>query len=49
MDAELRRIIRAGLEAQTELPSLPPAVEPSAAAIAAEAGPARRRNPRRGG
>ena len=49
VDAELRRIIRAGLEAQTELPSLPPAVEPSAAAIAAEAGPARRRNPRRGG
>ncbi|HET7168055.1 MAG TPA: trimethylamine methyltransferase family protein [Candidatus Limnocylindrales bacterium] len=49
VDAELRRIIRAGLEAQSELPSLPPAVEPSAAAIAAEAGPARRRNPRRGG
>ena len=49
IDAELRRIIRSGLESQTELPFIPPAPEPSAEALAAEAGPARRRNPRRGG
>ena len=49
IDAELRRIIRSGLESQTELPVIPPAPEPSAEALAAEAGPARRRNPRRGG
>ena len=49
IDAELRRIIRSGLESQTELPALPEAVEPSAGALAAEAGPARRRNPRRAG
>jgi trimethylamine---corrinoid protein Co-methyltransferase len=49
IDAELRRIIRSGLESQTELPVIPPAPQPSAEALAAEAGPARRRNPRRGG
>lgn len=47
--AELERIIRSGLESQTELPVVPEAAEPSAEALAAGAGPARRRNPRRGG
>lgn len=47
--AELERIIRSGLESQTELPVVPAAAEPSAEALAAGAGPARRRNPRRGG
>lgn len=47
--AELERIIRSGLESQTELPVVPAAAEPSAEAVAAGAGPARRRNPRRGG
>ncbi len=46
---ELRRIIRAGLISQTELPELPPAPEPTAEALAATAGPVRRRNLRRGG
>jgi trimethylamine--corrinoid protein Co-methyltransferase len=49
IDAELRRIIATGLESQTELPAIPPAPEPSAAALAGMAGPARRRNARRGG
>ena len=49
IDAELRRIILAGLEAQTELPFIPPAPEPTAEALAATAGPVRRRNLRRGG
>jgi trimethylamine---corrinoid protein Co-methyltransferase len=54
IDAELRRIITSGLESQTELPYLPPAEEPSEAALAAVAagdgmvaGRARRVNPRR--
>jgi trimethylamine---corrinoid protein Co-methyltransferase len=54
VDAELRSIIAAGLETQTELPYLPPADEPSEEALAAVAagdgtGPARGRrvNPRR--
>jgi trimethylamine--corrinoid protein Co-methyltransferase len=54
VDAELRRIISSGLETQTELPYIPPAPEPSDAALAAAAGgdgvgPARGRrvNPRR--
>ncbi len=49
IDEELRRIIRSGLTAQTELPFIPPAAEPTAEALAASAGPVRRRNPRRGG
>ena len=49
IDAELRRIIVAGLKDQTELPFIPAAEEPTEAALAATAGPARRRNPRRGG
>ncbi|MGH2477045.1 MAG: trimethylamine methyltransferase family protein [Candidatus Limnocylindrales bacterium] len=49
IDAELRRIITSGLETQTELPYVPPAVEPSAEALAATAGPVRRRNARRAG
>ena len=50
IDAELQRIIRSGLESQTELPVVPPATEPTAEALAAvSGGPARRRNPRRGG
>jgi trimethylamine--corrinoid protein Co-methyltransferase len=49
IDTELRRIITSGLESQTELPTIPPAIEPSDAALAGMAGPARRRNPRRGG
>ena len=49
IDEELRRIIRAGLETQTELPFIPPAPEPTAEALAATAGPVRRRNLRRGG
>ncbi|MEJ7695306.1 MAG: trimethylamine methyltransferase family protein [Candidatus Limnocylindrales bacterium] len=49
LDDELRRIIRSGLVSQTELPTIPPAPEPSAEALAAEAGPVRRRNLRRGG
>ena len=46
---ELQRIIRAGMLEQTDLPELPAAPEPDEAALAATAGPARRRNPRRGG
>ena len=45
-DVELRRIILSGLEAQTELPYLPPAPEPiddDAAALADPTGPARGR------
>jgi trimethylamine---corrinoid protein Co-methyltransferase len=49
VEAELRRIVMAGLEDQTELPSIPVAEEPSAATLAAGAGPPRRRNARRGG
>jgi len=49
LDDELRRIIWSGLVSQTELPTIPPAPEPSAEALAAEAGPVRRRNLRRGG
>ena len=49
IDAELRRIIRSGLESQTELPHIPPAPEPTAEALAQQAGPVRRRNLRRGG
>lgn len=49
VDAELQRIIRSGLLDQTVLPSIPAAVEPTAEALAADAGPARRRNLRRGG
>jgi trimethylamine---corrinoid protein Co-methyltransferase len=46
-DAELRRIIVSGLVSQTDLPSVPPAVEPTAEALAAGAGPVRRVNARR--
>ena len=49
IDAELRRIIKSGLVDQTELPVLPLAVEPTAEALAAGAGPVRRRNARRAG
>jgi trimethylamine:corrinoid methyltransferase-like protein len=49
IDAELRAIIRSGLESQTELPTLPVAQEPTAEALAAGAGPVRRRNARRAG
>ena len=49
IDAELRRIIRSGLVSQTELPYIPPADEPTAEALAAGAGPMRRRNARRAG
>jgi trimethylamine--corrinoid protein Co-methyltransferase len=49
IDEELRRIIRSGLDNQTELPFIPAAPEPTAEALAASAGPIRRRNPRRGG
>jgi hypothetical protein len=49
IDAELRRIIRSGLVDQTELPFIPPAAEPTAEALAAGAGPVRRRNARRAG
>jgi trimethylamine--corrinoid protein Co-methyltransferase len=56
IDAELQRIIRSGLESQTSLPYLPPALEPSEEALAAVAsgdgaGPARGRrvNARRRG
>ncbi|MFL5771406.1 MAG: trimethylamine methyltransferase family protein [Chloroflexota bacterium] len=44
LDEELKRIIRSGLTDQTELPSIPPPPEPSAAP---SAGPGRRLNPRR--
>ena len=49
IDAELRRIIASGLESQTDLPFIPAAAEPTAEALAQQAGPVRRRNPRRGG
>jgi trimethylamine--corrinoid protein Co-methyltransferase len=49
IDAELRRIIVSGLESQTELPYIAPAAEPTAEALAEQAGPVRRRNLRRGG
>jgi len=49
IDSELRRIIRSGLDAQTDLPTIPPAPEPTDAALADMAGPVRRRNVRRGG
>jgi trimethylamine--corrinoid protein Co-methyltransferase len=49
IEAELQRIIAAGLTSQTTLPVVPPAPEPSAEALAAGAGPVRRRNARRGG
>ena len=50
IDAELQRIIRSGLVSQTDLPLVPPAPEPSAAALADDdsGGASRRRiNPRR--
>ncbi len=49
IDAELRRIIRSGLVAQTELPFIPAAAEPTAEALATGTGPVRRRNARRAG
>jgi trimethylamine:corrinoid methyltransferase-like protein len=49
IDQELQRIIRSGLHDQTHLPIVPPAPEPTAEALAAGAGPVRRRNARRGG
>jgi trimethylamine--corrinoid protein Co-methyltransferase len=49
IDAELRRIIGSGLVSQVELPFIPEAPEPTEAALAAGAGPLRRRNVRRGG
>ncbi len=48
IDAELRRIIRSGLQDQTELPVVPAAPEPTAEALARGEPPARRRNTRRG-
>ncbi len=47
IERELDAIIRAGLQQQRELPFIPPAPEPTAAA--SDAGPGRRRNARRGG
>ena len=50
IDTELRRIIRSGLETQSELPIVPAALEPSAEALADDdgGGTSRRRiNPRR--
>ena len=49
-DAELRRIIRSGLVSQETLPQVPPPPDAAAAraAVASEAGPGRRPNPRRG-
>ena len=44
VDRELRAIIRAGLREQTELPTLPPATEPT---IVDDPAAGRRRNPRR--
>jgi len=44
LDDELKRIIRSGLTDQTELPTIPPPPEPSAAPTG---GPGRRPNPRR--
>jgi trimethylamine--corrinoid protein Co-methyltransferase len=44
LDEELKRIIRSGLTDQTELPTIPPPPEPSAAP---PGGPGRRPNPRR--
>jgi trimethylamine---corrinoid protein Co-methyltransferase len=49
IDAELRRIIRSGLVDQVELPNIPVATQPTAEALAAGAGPVRRRNARRAG
>jgi trimethylamine--corrinoid protein Co-methyltransferase len=49
IDAELRRIIQSGLTDQVELPTVPAAKPPSAEALAAGAGPVRRRNTRRAG
>ncbi len=43
LDAELRRLVRGGLEKQTELPALPAPPDPAAAPVA----PARRRRGRR--
>jgi trimethylamine--corrinoid protein Co-methyltransferase len=50
IDAELRRIIRSGFISQEELPAVPPPPDAASAraAAAADAGPARRANPRRG-
>jgi hypothetical protein len=47
---ELQRIIRSGLESQTELPFVPPPPDGRAAAeaLAADAPRGRRPNPRRG-
>jgi trimethylamine--corrinoid protein Co-methyltransferase len=49
IDAELRRIIQSGLIDQSELPNVPAATPPTAEALAAGAGPVRRRNTRRAG
>jgi len=50
IEAELQRIIRAGLVSQQELPAVPPPPDRDVAlaAAAASGGPARRHNPRRG-
>jgi trimethylamine--corrinoid protein Co-methyltransferase len=50
VDAELRRIIQAGLRSQDALPAVPPPPDAASAraAAVAGAGPARRANPRRG-
>jgi trimethylamine---corrinoid protein Co-methyltransferase len=49
LDAELQRIIRAGLVSQTELPSVPPpALDGGPATASADAPRGRRPNPRRG-
>jgi trimethylamine--corrinoid protein Co-methyltransferase len=49
LDAELQRIIRAGLVSQTELPAVPPpALDGGPAAASADAPRGRRPNPRRG-
>jgi len=49
-EAELRRIIRSGLVSQDTLPEVPPPPDAASAraAVASEAGPGRRPNPRRG-
>ena len=43
LDGELRRLVRSGLEKQTELPALPPPPDPADAPVA----PARQRRGRR--
>jgi trimethylamine---corrinoid protein Co-methyltransferase len=49
IDEELRRIIRAGLRDQTDLPYIPPAPEPVALGAGGPGARGRRRNLRRGG